>query len=196
LSNAADFVQLVQAIPQWGVWFTLSVFLIFVVGKIFWGYGSEKTETFINRQKENNDLLHVLIDGAHVWDSDPPRYVGTAEILKEVLQNRKLGDVVIEKLIEKCALQKCPHHEMVNETMRLCHEQIMTDMRDFHTKATAHLVKFSSDADLSRAETKLLVEGIANDVRLLHQHTLPLIATIVERINQPFMEKKGDSNRG
>lgn len=181
MSNAADFIQVVQTIPQWGLWFTVSLVLGFVLVKLLYAPFSKAVRDFRHLQKETNDIAQLLKEGSHVWDSDPPRYVGHVELLNEIRENRTKWSTLSTELIDKCASSKCPWHTAMNQ-----------EWKEFANRAINELKEFSAKADISRAETKGLVEGITKDVTLLRDHTMPLIATVVEKLGSVRAEKERD----
>lgn len=174
MNDAGNWVTIIQSIPQWG-WATLALVLFGALFRLGYWLISGYTVEFQTTQRDNNTILHILRDGARVPDSDPPRYVGLAEIKADVIGNREIANVVTGQLIDKCAGMRCP-----------LHTEILDELKDF-----------SARAETSRAETKILVQGIADDVRTVNEHTFPLIAEIVRLVkNGSHKPPTGDRNGG
>lgn len=154
MSDPSNFWTIFQAGQQYGwVVVIISGILLVLAG---WSVRRSITllQDFMTRQIDNNRRLVILSEGARIDGTD--RYITLFEIKEAVIENRKLGDEVVKKLLLKCEGMRCP-----------LHEEILKELRDFSAKA-----------DTSREVTRMLVEGISDDVKLITAELLPIIRSV------------------
>lgn len=181
MGNASDFIQIASTVPQWGFWATVAVLSTLLLLKIISGYVKEYFSEFRSNQRYNKESLQILRDGAKILGTDPPEYVGVYDIFEQLRRNRGLWESFPDEVAKRCTSMGCPMHKAIQE-----------DMRAFHTGAQKVLDKFAADSEISRAATLELVKGIAHDVELLHQTTLPTIQHIVEIMSKRESADKKD----
>lgn len=177
MGSAADAIQILSTVPQWGVFATVATISIILLAKFVWGVIWRKSNEYIiefqDNQRFSKNGIKIILDRSKVPGSDPIDYIGSYDLYELLLRNREKWESFPDEVAKRCTSMGCPMHRSIQE-----------DMRVFHENAQKALDKFMADAAISRAETLAYVKGITDDVTLLSQHTFPVITRVVEILSR------------